>query len=517
MGPALGNPRRLTRVLETLAAGNRRPRGIAVALDMEGRVVQAYLLAGAWLGLIVLEPEPHLTRAGLDYVHAGAQRGFVLAALVHGHPGLALIDGEPPSTTLIAERIRAAHPEVSVTAARRQAVSVRRLVEPAWRVRPKRATTEQLGFSFASPTAARPAPIDVRAGRDESPDAYVLVLRALLDSGELSPPRMRAILDNGGGGDCPLGGYVAMAVRRGDAVRRGEDLVVTAGAVARRDLADSVVSVALSDPDFRTHVSASLRGEAGDVRRFGGWMRRLFAGGDLAQTLDRILFGRPLSSFPLAGAPGADVVASGVPFVGDIARPGMAFALPWSLTTLTSGLGAVNRALRAANPHEVRMPDVVDRRWGGHGGLLGPGEVSPRNVPDMVSLRSRLLRATPGFAILVAFGVLARRGSLRLRMRHGDVFVEARRRPTRRLGECLEEIAERRGWLFVRGSGSATWPLLVDVGEALGLVTRTGEWLVLDETLFLRFQIDPEHRQIRDDLQTLVDAVESVACSTLGG
>ncbi len=515
--PALGNPRRLTRVLEQLAAGNRRPRGIALALDLEARIVQGYLLAGAWLGLVALEPEAHLTRVGVDFVYAGVRRGAILSALVHAHPGLSLIAGAPPSTTVIATRMRASHPELSVTAARRQAISVRRLVESAWRVRRRVPAPEQLGFSFASHAGARVTPLDPRAGVDESPDAYGLVLRALLDAGELSPPRLRAVLDAGGGADCPIGAYIAMAIRRGDGVRQGEDLVVTSGAVARRDLADSVVSIALSDPDFRAHVAARLAGQLGDTRRFGGWMKRIFDAGDLAPALDRLLFGRTLASFPCAGSLGAPITASNSVFTADLGRAGMAFCLPSCLTSLTSGLGAVNRSLRAANPQEVRLPNVVDRRWGVHGGILAPGELSPRAVPDLVSLRGRLLRAAPAFALLTAFAGLNRRGALRLRPRGGEVFVESRGRATRTFGDVVEGVAARRDWLLVRGPGSASWPEIADVAESLGILARSGEWLVLDESLFLRLQTDPEHRQVWEALQPLADIVESVACAPLGG
>ena len=50
--PALGNPRRLVRVVEALANGVRRPASIARLLDVETRVVRTYLAHAAWLGLV---------------------------------------------------------------------------------------------------------------------------------------------------------------------------------------------------------------------------------------------------------------------------------------------------------------------------------------------------------------------------------------------------------------------------------------------------------------------------------
>lgn len=508
------NPRLLTRALEQIAAGNRRPRAIAELLGVESRVLDAYLRAATWLGLAALEPEAMLTRAGLEYVYAGRSRSDVYRELVLNHPFVRACapGGEPPSLDRMAEGIRLEEPGLSPQAARRHALALRRLIEPALRAKaPSRRTAsdEQQSLCFSSPRGA-PAPVDLRAGADDNPDVYALIYGALLDHGELTPAQARGLLDAAGGRECGIGGYLAMAERRGDARRAGDVLVVTPAAIDRRDLADSAVSIALSDPDFRRHLGEVLAGRDGDARRFRPWMARLFGGEPVAAALDRLLFGRSLASFPLADGRGDALPVEAAPFLAVAARRDLPVAFPASLLALSGGLSLVNSALRQGPA--VRPPGAMDRRVAVHGGLLHPGEAPPRVVPDLISLRARALRNAPAFAILAAFGVLDRRGALRMRVRGLDVVVEVPGQPARRLDAVVQAFAHARGWTLVRGPTSTPWCDLVDVGEQLGLFAQPGGCATLDESLFRRLQSDPEHHELWEGLVPLADLIEARAC-----
>lgn len=512
--PSATNPRILGRVLEQVAAGHRRPRALAEVLGMEVRALQSYLVAAEWLGFLSLEGEPALTRGGLEYVYAGTRRPAVFADVVRAHPFFRDLGEGAPALDALANAIRATDPELSTLSARRRAGALRRLVEPAWRTRRVARPERQLGLDFASPAGPRRGRVDLRAGTDDNPDVYTVVLRALLDHGELSPPQLRAVLDGAGGGDCGLGGYLLMAERRGDARRVGDVLVVTRGAVARRDLADSAVSVALSDPDFRRHLAEVDAGRPGDGRRFRSWTARLFGGERPEEALDRLLFGRSLASFPLAGDPGEP--ASGgdpEPFLAAATRRDLVVAFPSSLLALTGGVAGVNRALRIAVQQgaAARLPGPLDRRTRVHAGLLHPGEVAPRAVPDMISLRARALRNAPAFALLGALAALDRRGALRVRVRGPELHVEAPGAAPRRMDQVVDALAAARGWIVARGPDSPPWGHLADVGEQLGLFAQPAGFLTLEEGFFRRLQADPEHRDLWDALTPLADLLDARA------
>ena len=365
---------------------------------------------------------------------------------------------------------------------------------------------EQLSLAFAVEAPAPPPPLDLRAGADDNPDVYTAVLRALLNHGELDPHQLRGLLDAVGGSDCGIGGYLAMATRRGDASRVGDVLVVTAGACARKDLAESPVSVALSDPDFRAHLAEIQAGRPGNPRRFRPWMNRLFVSGTLDENLERLLFGRRLASFPMAGDAGEPVVATGDPFLACVEQRGLAFALPSSLEALAGGLTSVNALLRGARQGAVsRPPNAVDRRVRVHGALAHPGEAPLRVVPDMVSLRGRALRNAPAFAILVALGLLDRRGLARLRIYGRELLVTATGGKPRRVDAVVEALAAHRGWVLARSPTGPSWVRLAELAEGLGLLTTLNPWLTLDEGLFRKLGSDPEHRDLLEGLDPLAE------------
>lgn len=507
-----GSARRLHRILEQLATGNRRTRGLAAALDLDVGSVQDELLVATFLGLTDLRPEAHLSRDGLALVF-GPNRGRRLADLLREHPQLGPLYGLPLDRDTWIATIRARMPEIDEDGAARLAVELRRVVEPAWRRRPRPAGPEQLALALAADVHRPPPSPDLRAGTDENPDLYVTLLRALLDAGELLPARMRSILDQAGAESAGIGGYIAMATRRGDVRREGESLVVTAGAVARRQLAESATAVALSDPDFRAHLEARLAGRPGDERRFGPWVRRFFGDEALDRALRALLFGRSLASIPVAGSAGEAPPPPGGAFLASLRTPGLFLAFPASLTDLEAGLGGINRGLRAgaAASSTVCRPTAVDPRARVHGGLLSPGEAPVRSFPDLLSLRLRATRSAPAVAFLAAAAAAGRRGPLRLRRAGSSLHADGRGVPSRDFGELVERACAAHRWLPVWGPEGAPWARLADTLVETGILARVGELLVLDEGFFLRLQTDPEHRVVWEELLPLVDLVEAVA------
>ncbi|MDP2307058.1 MAG: hypothetical protein Q8P18_13625 [Pseudomonadota bacterium] len=535
--PHATSPRVLTRLLEQVAAGHRRQRALGEVLGIEAPVLRSYLLAASWLRLLDLDDEPTLTRAGLAYVYAGARRPLVLAATIAAHPVLGPLGTHGPiGLDELARAVSATDPSLAPRTVRKRALALRRLLGPGLRppVRvampppadlradglsdlpasersePARAP-EQLSLGFASDAAPPPPPLDLRAGADDNPDVYTHLLRALLDHGELDPHQVRGLLDAAGGTHCGIGGYLAMATRRGDATRVGDVLVVSAGAAARRELAESPVSVALSDPDFRRHLGELLAGRPGDARRFRPWMNRLFQPGTVEENLERLLFGRRLASFPLAEQPGEPTPVHADPFLASTDRRGLVLAFPSTLGALAGGLGTVNQLLRGARQGTVaRPPHALDRRVCSHGGLVHPGEPPVRVVPDMVSLRARALKNVPAFAILAALGLLDRRGVLELRVYGPDVLVQTTapatgsRRP-RRLDAVVDALGASRGWVIARSPTGPSWTFLAEIAESLGLVVTVGSFLTLDETLFRKLGTDPEHRDLLDGLEPLAE------------
>lgn len=508
--PALGNPRRLLRLLEAIAAGTRRAPGLARQLDLEGRVVRAYLGQAEWLGLLSSTPELHLTRLGLEYVFGGSRRGLWLGATVAAHPVLGTTP--PPDIDTVAAALLDAGVSLSEALARRDARAVMRLLEGARKHRPRAPAGVQLSLSFGPPAAARRTSLEPQPG-DDSLDLYAFVLRGLLEAGELRLSTLRGLLDEAGAADAGLGAYVALAIRRGDAERRGESLVVTRGALDRADLADSVVSVALSDPDFRVWLAAP-DAPGSEARRCARWGRRLFGNEAPERVLPRLLFGRSLQSVPVAGSAREPLPAGTGPFLDHLTDRDLALAFPGSLAQLAEGVAWVHQVWRSVvqNPAGVRPPGPLDGRLTVHGGCFAPSDPPPRNIPDMLSLRLRAVRAVPAFALLVAAGLLHRRRSLRLRLQGQSLLVELPRRRELPWPMLLNRLARQRGWHLCPPQSPGAWRSHVETAQALGLMTTlSGGLTTVDELFVCRLGTDPEHHEMHDRLQPLVDMLEA-AC-----
>lgn len=493
--PVSGDLRLLTRVLERVYGGVRRARALAESVDVPSARVNAALDAGEWLGVLTWDGDVRLTASGLA-VAAGRRRAPLWARLVREHPFFAA--SWPPSPEAL---LRAAEADEPLRGkARRQARALWRMTRPA------RAHVEvasrQLTLNLATEARVGRPVLDLRCGHDDNPDVYAVVLRALLDHGELTALQLRAVLDSAGGERCGIGGYLAMAVRRGDARRLGDVLVVTPGAVSRGDLAESPVTVALSDPEFRVHVLNLLANDVPLPARFRLWGDRLFGRVPVGVALGRLLFDRPLTSVPVAGDAGAEVLPEVGGFLSSLGRPGLMLAMPMALRDVAAGLSGLNRTLR--QPTHATMPGALDRRLVVHGGLVFPGEATPRAIPDGVSLRIRAVRNAPAFAVLVALGLLDRRARARTTRVGGELMV-ARAGGSMSVSLLVQTLAHARGWWWA--SGGLTWGEAAGLAQGIGLVTLLDGRLTVDEGFFHRLQTDAEHRAVYEALLPLVDAL----------
>lgn len=494
----------MLRVLEAVFGGVRRPASIARLLDVEIRVVRVYIAHATWIGLARDAPEPHLTPLGLEFVLATRLRADVMARAVAAHPALT----RSTEVEAIEIALLQAGVSASLALARRDARAIRRLVEGAKRARAD-LPDAQLSFAFPGPLPDNPRSAGAESG-DDSLDVYAAVLRGLLEHGELSLATLRGLLDAAGAENAGLGAYAALAVRRKDASRRGETLVVTSGAVQRFQLAESAVSIALSDPDFRHWLEGGTPA-ASEEQRCLRWGRRLFGVQPVAEALKRLLFGRRLGSFPLAGDAGPDLPPPTGPFTDAIANGPVAFSLSRTVSALDAGLSWVHGAWRSAvmAPAAARVPSVLDSRIAVYGGLFSPGDALPRNIPDLLSLRLRAVRNTPTLTLLAAAADLHRHKLLRLRDRGDTVWVEAPGKQPVTFDELIDVVAKSRGWVISRAPTRSPWPSIVNAAVKLGILTRCRDLVTIDETFFLRLGSDPEHHELHERLAAPRDAIEA--------
>jgi len=543
--PNANNPRLLLRLVGFVATGIRRAGPLAELLEVELRTVHYYTQAAEWLGLLEVEGELRLTPRGLALAFSEPEAQKQLyAEAVWSNPLAALVMGARdalPTADEIAVLVAHREPTLAPATARRRASALRSLLAPAFARRPdpRRGQGAQLALPFprARPPP-EPAPVDLRAGLEESPDVYRRLLTTLLDHGELSTGQVRSVLDEMGGRDAPLGAYIDMAIRRGDAWRIDEKLVASRGAARRREVVEDSALVALTDPLYREYLAgldaataALARTRSGqaspeDVQlrsrlsrlsaRFSAWDLRVFGRrlqpGEADQAAGGLLLGRRLAGMPQAGPVGEPLPETTGPFVDCLDQPGLAICMPRALLGLRGGVATVNRRLAAdrAAPAGVRMPGPMDPRLRVHGGLVAPGEDAPRAVPDNLSLRLRALTHAPALALLAVALLAGRRGADRPQLRvAGPDDPPVLRRCGRDEGPLLplmERFAEAQGWVVLRPPcGGLSDPELASLAEELGLATRASGRLLLDEALFARLQEDPECRLVYEALLPLED------------
>ncbi len=531
--PNANNVQLLTRLLELVAQGVRDARSLSELLDCEVRTVHYYTQAGEWLRLLEPDDDARLTALGLEFVYAGEDRPEVYARAAWSNAFVRdLMQGqgaELPATDDIAWFIRRLRPDMADTTSYRRATAVRSLLEPAMRHRRQalKAAKVQLGLPFPEPAEPEPLtqpPARLRGDTGDVPEVYRLVLGALLDHGELEPGHVRALLDRAGARDFPVGDCMQLAVRRGDAHRLDDRLVVSRGAMRRSQLTETAVGVALSDPSYRTYLDLLRQAARGDLAatrqykalqtRFAGWDQRVFGEAadpaKLAAELDRILMGRSIDTFPLAGGEEATPLPSDRPFLDSLDRDDLVLVLPPALLLLLGGVGAVNRLLEGSRREKnaVRLPHAAEIRATVHGGLLHPGEPMPRAIPDTVSLRLRVLAQVPHLALVAALLVLHRQAGPRVEVVQGDGGLRVLR-VGEDLGELLglvEAFAIDQGWAVSRRArGGLRAEDVVRVLQALGVAVVVRDRLLLEEGFFARLRAEPEDRELQQRMRPLVD------------
>ena len=530
--PNANNVQLLTRLLELVGQGVRDSRSLADLLDCEVRTVHYYTQAGEWLGLLEPGEDARLTGLGLEYVYAESDRPKVYARAAWANAFVRdLMQGRGttlPEVDELAAFVRSRQPGMAETTAWRRATAVRSLLEPAMRHRRRalRATRTQLGLPFpepAPPEPTTPTSASLRGDAGDVPEVYRIVLGALLDHGELAPGHVRALLDRAGARDFPVGDCMQLTLRRGDAHRVGDRLVVSRGAARRRQLTETAVGVALSDPGYRGYLDLLRRASRGDLSssrqlaalrdRYAGWDRRVFGAAasprQLARDLDRILMGRSIDAFPMAGDTGAAPVALHAAFLELIDERDLVLALPPALVLLLGGVKAVNRLLDGAGEkNAVRPPHLCEAREAVHGGLLHPGEPVPRAIPDTVSLRLRVLAHVPHLGLLATLLLLHRQAGPRVEVMAGDGGLRVHR-----VGEDLGELMDvldgfctDQGWLVSRRArGGLRGTDLSRVLQALGVAVTVRERLLLEESFFARLRGEPEDRELHQRLRPLAD------------
>ncbi|MBX2800041.1 MAG: hypothetical protein KTR31_20355 [Myxococcales bacterium] len=517
--PGANSPQLLTRILEAVAQGVRTTRGLQRSCGVQGQTVRSYLQAGEWLGLLETTDPIVLSPLGLEFVYAGARRAqlYVRAVWSNAFAADLLVagDGRLPDLTHIERAILALEPDLAAATVRRRASAVRSLVAPAvGRPRPRPREQEELQLALPlghAASAASPPSTRLDEAISHDPDAYRLAYAHLLDHGELSLRQIRGLLQRAGAPGIALGELVDMALRRGDARRHGDHLVVTGGGLARRDLADTTLSILLSDPDYRRFLSS---GDHPDPR-IRTWDERLFGGPvrqeSRHQHLSALLMDRSLDLFPEAGD--AEQVPPTVTqrFLDVWEHPGLPISFPPTLSQLQGGVAAINRLLASeASPDASGERSIVSPCVAVHGGLLFPSEAAPRSIPDLRTLRQRLLLRAPGPALLAALLLLHRQQPDRISLlsARGGWGVQVGLESPTPLMTFLERLAQRRRWMLVRRTaGGIDANAMVRVGEALGVVTVVGRRAVLAEDLAVRLSLDPQEMEIRQRLQSLTDAL----------
>jgi hypothetical protein len=358
------------------------------------------------------------------------------------------------------------------------------------------------------------------SGSSFSPDIYRYLLAFLLDHGELTLGHVRGLLDRAGAEDTALGAYVDLALGRGDAVRVEERLVATAEAVARRELAQDVAGVILSDRGWRAHLE-DVRARAPGERppapgRFRLWDERLFGRaldpGTVDAELARVLRDRSLQTWPLTGAaPGSPPEAPHAPFLDVWQQPGLLVTLPPSLAQLWEGVAGVNRRLRNARHRAdaVGLPSLAYVPVAAFGGLLHPGETLPRAIADGRTLRQRLVMNAP-YPAMVAALLLAHRksqGQPEILQDRGGWWVRLHRRRIGPLLEVCDRFAASRGWHPCRRASGVEAGTLLDLAERAGVAVRADGRAMLEDTWFAQLRTDEEESLVGAALDGLADAM----------
>lgn len=504
------------RLLETAARGVRSVVGLQESLGVQAQTVRNYIHAARWLGLAEPGEPVRLTPQGLSYVYGGSRRQAVYVQAVWSNPLAADLllasDGRLPTVSQVQRALQDQSPELAVATLRRRASAIRGLIAPAiGRARTPAPGQEELQMSLplghsATAQTGPPPPMPTTDGDD--PDVYRFVWAHLLDHGELTLAQLRILLDRADCVGLSVSGAVMRAQARGDAAMHGDRLVATAASMGRRDLAGSTSSVILSDPGYRAYLRyLRVAGEVPDTAQsaaFAAWDRRLFGGpaspSELDAALEKLLLERSLGSFPVARGDALAPPVAADPFLDTWSLPGLPWCVPPTLSQLLGGADAVERLLTESEAPTVVSPSVVF-----HGGLLHPLEAVPEHIGDAAALRRRAVRCCPALTILVSMMMLHRRRPTRFAVVHDRAGwgVQVGLAKPRPFWLVVERFAESRRWVLVRRTGGLQPAALVQIGEALDIVSIVGRQVVLAEQLAVEIASEP---QLAESLGALADA-----------
>jgi hypothetical protein len=348
------------------------------------------------------------------------------------------------------------------------------------------------------------------------PEVYRYFLSHLLDHGELSLAHVRALLDSALAEFVPLGDLVALAKTRGDAHQVDGRLVLTAGAVARKEVTGSVDSIILSDPTYRAYLTGLLAGSSAHPASpsLKAWHQRLFGGHQkpkaLRHQLQQILLDRSLKSFPLAGDTGLVPTLTQRSFLDVWETPSLLICCPPTLVGLRGGLDQVNRLLRMARQGQdtVGLPHLADRPVHFHGGLLHPGEVPPKNVPDTLTLRLRVLMNCPTLTLITALLLGQRMAPVgpSLTLSAGRWVVMLGTKTLGDLHTLLDAFARSRHWIpATRSQRARPESECIDVLTDLAIATPITDGVVLSERFFATLRTDVEEMEVHRKLRPLAD------------
>ena len=361
--------------------------------------------------------------------------------------------------------------------------------------------------------------------QDFEPEIYRYFLAHLIDYGELSLAHVRGLLDAASAKSIPIGGILNMALERRDAIQVDQRLVVTQGAVSRREVTQSTESIILSDPVYRSFLSGVLDNQNltgqhlathAEHERIMRWHQRIFGGHTkpsmLRKHLEQLLIDRSLESFPLAGTRGFIPTTLERPFLDIWENEALLIACPPSLKRLQGGLETVNRLFRHAQKgkDQTGIPDLTDRPIYFHGSLLHPGEPPPRNVPDTLSLRLRILMNIPYLSMTAALllaqrldprGVSLRKISGRWTVHYGSTEMGA-------LLPLLDRYAQSRNWIASRRSNRGLEANhLIDILDSLHISAPIPSGVVLAEKFFARLRTEIEEMEVYRNLRPLAETM----------
>jgi hypothetical protein len=538
--PKANSPELLSRLVDTVARGIRTSRGLAESLGVELATVQIYIQAGEWLGFVEHQGDAWLTPVGLEYAFAGRLRPTVYARAVWANPLVQeLMQGRGtllPGSDEIAVHVGRICPELGQEEIRRRATAVHNLLAPAMnRIRPKAVQTAgqmELPLAVSAP-AQLSAPFAAENTDPFDPAVYQYFLTHLLDYGELSLAHIRGLLDAARADHLPLGGVLNMARERGDAIQIDDRLCATIGSIQRREVTSSTESIILSDAGYRIFLSSLLqetprsRKEEIDLQttepRYIKWHHQLFGERktpqQLKDRLKQLLIDRSLDGFPVAGDPGPPLVAEQMPFLDLWEKRGLMLCHPPSLNLLNGGLETINRLFKRLQfgTNVVGIPDLTDRSLHYHGGLLHPGEPPPRLVPDLLTLRLRVLMNCPYLCLTTAL-LLAQR----LNPQGPGLFLESGRwvvrQNRRRLGKLflvLDAFVLSREWHGCRrNTGDTQADAALAILENLGISTKLPNGTVLAERFFARLRSDAEQMEVYRLLRPLAEVLGAWAEKT---